>query len=196
MGRRIWTEKGLALLAELYPTETTRHTARMTGMSERAVKDMAGKLGISKSVKKKHKEWMGHIRLHFHEHTIREMARDLNVSRSTVSRIVTQLGLKRTKEQRSGIQSRVRSGIISRERRRAIFGLDPITRVKVFTNRAKIQLRCKLKSLGYIVGEEHNVMYYPDSLARRDVLEANGMKLGLHFLPYPDDGDALLVTAI
>lgn len=197
MAKMIWTDKALALLADLYPTETTPHTAELLGISERAVKNMARQLGISKTTKATHQESIDHVRKHFHEHSIRNMARELGTSRSTVSRIVTLLGLKRTREEISGIQASAHNVMIRREKRRTLFGLNPITRIKVVTNRARIQLRCKLKSLGYIVGKEteRNVMYYTDSLERRDVLETNGLKLGLHFRPYPAE-ESLLTTAI
>lgn len=197
MAKMIWTEKALALLADLYPTETTLHTAELLGISERAVKNMAKQLGISKTTKANRQEWTDHVKEHFHEHSIRNMALDLGISRSTVSRIVTRLGLKRSREEIAEIQANARNGMIKREKRRALFGLDPITRIKVVTNRARIQLRCKLKSLGYIVGtgEEKNVMYYTDSLERRGVLETNGLKLGLDFRPYPAE-EAVLTTAI
>lgn len=198
MPKMIWTEKALALLADLYPTETTSHTAEQLGISERAVKYMAKQLGITKTTKTNRQEWTDHVKEHFHEHSIRKMARELGISRSTVSRIVTTLRLKRTREQISEIQANARNGMIRREKRRVLFGLDPITRIKVVTNRAKIQLRCKLKSLGYIVGTgaERNVMYYTDNLERRGVLETNGLKLGLRFLPYPAEDGTLLTTAI
>lgn len=197
MAKMIWTDKALALLADLYPIETTPHTAELLGVSERAVKNMARQLGISKTTKANRQAWIDHIREHFHEHSIRNMASELGISRSTVSRIVTRLGLKRTREEISEIQAGVRNEMIRREKRRALFGLDPITRIKVVTNRARIQLRCKLKSLGYIVGggTDKNVMYYTDTIERRDVLETNGLKLGLHFRPYPAE-EASLTTAI
>ena len=48
MKRNRWNEERLALLAELYPVETTPHTACVLGMSETAVKNMARRLGIAK----------------------------------------------------------------------------------------------------------------------------------------------------
>lgn len=197
MAKMIWTEKALALLAELYPTETTPHTAEQLGISERAVKYMAGKLGIRKKTKANRQEWIDHVKEHFHERSIRKMARELGISRSTVSRIVTRLGLKRTREEISEIQANARNDMIRREKRHLVFGLDPVTRIKVVTNRARIQLRCKLKSLGYIAGKgtEKDIMYYTENLVRRDVLETNGLRLGLHFRPCPEE-EALLTTAI
>lgn len=183
--RNKWTEESLALLAELYPTETNEHTADMTGMCVTAVKQMAKKLGIRKSAKKKKTERINHLNRNYHEFSVKEMAKDLGMSRSGLNRIAAALGLKRTKEEYRTLLSRIRSEQIKRERRRAIFGLEPITNIKVITNRAKIQLRCKLKAIGYIVGKEHNIMYYSDELERRDTLETNGLKLGLHFLPLP-----------
>lgn len=187
MKRNKWTEKTIALLKELYPVETIAHTARMTGMCETAVKNMVRKLGLIKVNRKPEieAERTRHVLKHYHDRSYTEIGRDLGVTRTTIYRIVVKLGMKRTKEEDSSMNSRIRNEMIRRERRRMLFGLAPITRLKVVSNRAKIQLRCKLKSIGYIVGKEHNIMYYSDSLERRDTLETNGLKLDLHFLPLP-----------
>lgn len=197
MARKKWTAKALALLTEHYLVETISDTAAMTGMCETSVKDMARKLGLCKAGGTKiSADMIQHVQQHFHEHSVREIADELGISSSSVNRIKNKLGLRKTVQQKRDMHSRVRSEIIRRERRRAIFGLNPITRIKVVTNRARIQLRCKLKSLGYIVSRTSNVLYYTAGLERRDILEANGQKLGLSFLPYPAEEESLLVTAI
>lgn len=197
MARKKWTEKALALLTEHYPTGSISDIAAMTGMCETAVKDMARRLGLCKTgATKISADMIQHVQEHFHEHSVREIADELGISSSSVNRIKNRLGLKKTCQQKRDMHSRVRSEIIRRERRRVIFGLNPITRIKVVTNRARIQLRCKLKSLGYIVNRTSNVLYYTVSLERRDILEANGQKLGLRFLPYPAEDESPLVTAI
>ena len=70
----------------------------------------------------------------------------------SVSRIAGQLGRKRSPAERHDITSRVRSDMIHRERRRVIFGLEPVTRIKVVSNRARVRLRSHLKRKGYTVG--------------------------------------------
>ena len=48
-----------------------------------------------------------------------------------------------------------------------------------------------MKSNGYIISEEHNVIYYTDTTERRERLESQGIRLGLHILPLPQDSSAL-----
>lgn len=195
MGRNKWNEENTALLVATYPVETTAYTANLLGLCETSVKEKARKLGIVKTVKSKWMERAEHIRTHFHEKSFSEMGRDLGISKMSVSRIAAKLGLQRTKEQVSRVSSRVRGEMIRRERRHVVFGLDPVTRIKVVSNRARVRLRSRLKSIGYIVGRERNVLYYAANLARRKHLEQRGTKLGLRFLPFPQN-ETTLLTAI
>lgn len=185
MRQHTWTDSQTALLVELYPVETTAHTAEALGMSETAVKNKARELGIGKLAKTTWMERAEHVRNHFHEHSYAEIARDLGISKMSVSRIAAQLGLRRTSKEVHSVSSRVRRDMIRRERRRVVFGLDPITRIKVVSNRARVRLRAVLKSKGYIVSEDNRILYYPESLQRRQRLETRGQQLGLKFLSLP-----------
>ena len=122
--------------------------------------------------------------------------RELGISKMSVSRIAAKLGLRRTKEQVYKVSSRIRCEMIRRERRRVIFGLDPVTRIKVVSNRARVRLRSRLKGIGYIVSEERNILYYTVSLVRKEHLEHRGTKLGLRFLPFPQDTTTLFTAII
>ena len=73
--------------------------------------------------------------------------------------------------------------MIHRERRRVIFGLEPVTRIKVVSNRARVRLRSQLKRKGYTVGGERNTLYYEEGFKRSERQEMRGIKLGLRFLP-------------
>ena len=114
----------------------------------------------------------------------------------SVSRIAAKLGLKRTKEEIYRVSSRVRGEMIRRERRRVIFGLSPATRIKVVSNRARVRLRSRLKGIGYVVGQERNILYYTGNVERKERLECRGVKLGLHFLPFPGNELSVLSTII
>ncbi len=195
MGRNKWNEEKTALLVATYPVETTAYTANLLGLCETAVKDKARKLGIVKTVKSKWMERAEHIRSHFHEKSFSEMGRDLGISKMSVSRIAAKLGLRRTKEQVRRVSSRIRGEMIRRERRHVVFGLAPVTRIKVVSNRARVRLRSRLKGIGYIVGKEQNILYYAADLARRKHLEHRGTELGLRFLPFPQN-ETTLLTAI
>ena len=196
MGKNRWDERKTALLAETYPVETTAYTAGVVGMSETAVKNKAREMGIVKVAKSGWLERAEHIKSHFHEKSFSEMGRELGISKMSVSRIAAKLGLRRTKEQVYKVSSRIRCEMIRRERRRVIFGLDPVTRIKVVSNRARVRLRSRLKGIGYIVSEERNILYYTVSLVRKEHLEHRGTKLGLRFLPFPQDTTTLFTAII
>lgn len=185
MGKSRWNDSLIAVLAETYPVETTAYTAALLGMSETAVKNKAKKLGIVKVAKSRWMERAEHIRSHFQDKSFSEMAKELGISKMSVSRIAAKLGLKRTKEEIYRVSSRVRGEMIRRERRRVIFGLSPATRIKVVSNRARVRLRSRLKGIGYVVGQERNILYYTGNVERKERLECRGVKLGLRFLPFP-----------
>ncbi|EJW95837.1 hypothetical protein EVA_16055, partial [gut metagenome] len=180
-----WTEQKLALLAEPYPIETTSYTASVLGMCERAVKTKASQLGLQKTAKVKWLERIDYIRNHFGQCSYAEIGKELGLSRCYVRCLAHRMGLKRTPKEDFQVYSRIHSDLMRRERRRVIFGLTPITRIKVVSNRARVRLRSWLKSRGYITGEEYSILYYTNDLHRIHESELRGTKLGLHFLPYP-----------
>ena len=84
----------------------------------------------------------------------------------------------------------------SRWMERVIFGLSPATRIKVVSNRARVRLRSRLKGIGYVVGQERNILYYTGNVERKERLECRGVKLGLRFLPFPGNELSVLSTII
>lgn len=190
--RRInWTEAMLSRLAELYPVETTAHTAYMLQIGVTAVKEKARELGLEKLAKSRWLERAGHISRHFDNRSYAEMAGDLGVSRTTVSRMARKLELSRSKAKGYAMSSRVRREMVRRERRRAIFGLDPLTRLKVISHRAKVRIRSRLKAKGYITGVHRNILYFTEATCRKARLEAKAARLGLAFQPFPGDNTPL-----
>jgi len=187
MKKNLWTEEMLRTLAELYPMETNAFTASVLQVGETAVKEKARELGLVKVVKSKWLNRAEHIRSHFEERSFTEIARELGITRHSVSRIAGKL---------DQVSSRVRMEMIRRERRRVIFGLDPVTRIKVISHRAKVRLRSRLKSKGYVISGHKNVMYFTDHTQRKEKLENKATKLGLTFQPFPDDEVILLPNAI
>lgn len=184
--RRIdWTETMLSRLAELYPVETTAHTAYMLQIGVTAVKEKARELGLEKLAKSRWLERAGHISRHFDNRSYAEMAGDLGVSRTTVSRMARKLGLSRSKAKGYAMSSRVRNELVRRERRRAVFGLDPLTRLKVISHRAKVRIRSRLKANGYITGVHRNILYFTEATCRKARLEAKATRLGLSFCLFP-----------
>lgn len=191
MKKTDWTDRMLAALVELYPVETTAYTAEVLNLSVSTVKLKARELGLGKIAKSRWMERAEHIRSRFHECSFSEMARELGITRMSVGRIAAAIGLKRTGEEKHQISSRIRKQMVKRERRRIVFGLEPVTGIRVISNRAKVRVRSIMKSNGYIISEEHNVIYYTGSTERRERLESRGIRLGLHILPLPEDSSAL-----
>lgn len=190
-----WTEEKLAALARLFPVESTKHTATVLQMSVTAVKGKAKELGLKKETKSEWAKRADYVRSHFYHCSLSEMAGKLGISRTSVIRIIGKLGLKRTKEQNFQVTSRVRSEIIRRERRHVLFGLSPVTKIKVVSNRARIQIRAQLKSIGYIVSRDSNTLYYTDKIERKGNLETRGIRQGLRFLPFSKE-EPFILTAI
>lgn len=190
--RTNWTEQKIALLIQLYPIETTPYTASVLDMCERAVKSKASQLGLKKTAKAKWLERVDYIRNHFGHRSYAEIGKELGVSRAYVRRLASHMGLQRTPTETFQVYSRIRSDMMRRERRRVIFGLSPITHIKVVSNRARVRLRSWLKSKGYIAGEEYGILYYTDDLHRIQESELRGAKLGFRFLPYPSEETIVL----
>ena len=190
--RTNWTEQKIAVLIQLYPIETTPRTAEILGMCERAVKEKARSLGLKKAVKSRWMEHAEYVRNHFAHRSYAEIGKELGISREYARRIAVRMGLKRTALEDFKVLSRIHSDMMRRERRRVIFGLSPITRIKVVSNRARVRLRSWLKSKGYIAGEEYGILYYTDDLHRIQESELRGAKLGFRFLPYPSEETLVL----
>ena len=192
----IWDDEMIETLVNLYPVETTSHVASVLGVCENTVKKKAKELGIEKYAKS---EWLSraeYIRNHFNTKSFTEIGQSLGISKNSVSRIAGQIGLRRTHKETSSVISRVRTELIKREKRRMIFGLEPLTNIQAVTHRARIRLRSRLKAKGYVVSDERNVMYYPADLERQSRQENVGIKLGLKFKPLPAEEEVLVATAI
>lgn len=111
-----------------------------------------------------------------------EIAEKLKVSLSTIKRIIREQSFSRTREESESIRRRTRKELIRAERRRAIFGLDQKTDIKVFTNRERNNLKYCLKRKRYkFLQRGDNTAYYDDNTARHPPYEERGRKLGLKF---------------
>ena len=112
-----------------------------------------------------------------------EIAEKLSLSISTVKRIVKAQGCSRTQEEAVKIRSRTRKSLIRGERRRAIFGFDQKTGIKVFTNRDRNMLKYCLRRRNYIfLSRGATIAYYDRDTSRYPPYEEKGLKLGLKFL--------------
>lgn len=189
-----WTQEMIEILTETYPVESTKYTSQLLCISVNAVKKKASELGLVKYKKSKWLERADYIRQHFHDMSFDSMAKELGIALISVRRIAAAIGLKRSELDRFAMISKARSELIGRERRRVVFGFDPISHIKVVTNRKRIHLRAKMKAKGYVVAQERNVLYYPADIKRCAEREKNGIGLGLRFMPLPVSEE--LLTAV
>lgn len=111
-----------------------------------------------------------------------EISEMMNVSTSTIKRIVKINRGERTREESEAIRSRSRKKLIRAERRRAIFGLDQKTYIKVFSNKERNVLKYCLKRRRYIfLHRGENIAYYDEQTNRHPLYEERGRKLGIKF---------------
>ena len=182
---RKWTPERLDTLRHLYPVMTNREIAGVLEISISNLVSAARRLGLTKGVKIARERQKEHISRYFSSRSMQTLAFDLGITKTTVSRIAASLGLARSRQEMKAFNSDHRAMLVKREKRRLIFGLDPVSGIKVVTNRRKITLRYRLKRKGYVPGEERNVMYYPDDVIRNRSQESFGESLGLRFMPLP-----------
>ena len=172
-------------LIALYPNEKISRIAEIMGMSEATVKRMARQLGLKKPSRYRNmsQSQKDIIISSFYKCSLSEIVSKTGCSRKNIMMFAREQGLKRTKEQNRAIMSRIRSEIIKKERRRVLFGLDPITNIKVVTNRAKIHMRHWFKRAGYIVERCSSIIFYHSGVVRNLRQEMAAYKLGLRFEP-------------
>ena len=117
-------------------------------------------------------------------HSYTEIAALTGIPVRSVARIISALGLTRSAREEKEIRSRIRRSLTDREKRRVIFGLAPLTNIKVVTNKPRIKLRHALKKAGYLVQRGRNVMYYHPGMERDHRRENAGKSVGLSFEPW------------
>lgn len=178
-----WTPEKETLLIQLFPSRPNTFIAEALGVSKTTIKARARKLGLKKHHEKKWLKKAEEVASLFEDHSYADIAQMLGTSKTSVHRICSALGLKRTPEEKSATISSKRNKLIKRERTRMVFGFDPISRIKIVTNRPRIRLRHRLRSLGYIIERCSNIVYFSDDVDRRLILEDNGRRLGLKFIP-------------
>lgn len=185
MSKLNWTEEMIATLKELYPSETVVKVASILGIGKTSVKKKAVELGLEKGIRREWIEKADEVRRLSSTHSISEIAVKVGMSERSVSRIKAYLNIRKNREEEKAMRSRIRNEILQRERRRLIFGLDPLTKIKIVTNKKKIELRHKLKKMGCEVSRGSNTVYYTEDSGLREDHFVEGKKLGLHLMPMP-----------
>lgn len=194
MKKTIWTDDSIAYLKENYPYTTDTAIAQHLCVNRKTVSLKAKELGLEKGIRPEWLDLAERVRELHDSHSNAEIAAITGISSRSVSRIVAVLGLRRTKKEEQSIRSRIRQDIMKREKRRVIFGLPPITRIKVVTNKPRIKMRHSLKKAGYLVIRGQNVMYYHPEMERDHSREDIGRKLGLRFEPWDNCNNKLCVN--
>ena len=194
MKKTIWTDDSIAYLKENYPYTTDTAIAHHLCVNRKTVSLKAKERGLEKGIRPEWLDLAERVRELHSSHSNAEIAAITGISSRSVSRIVAVLGLRRTKEEEQSIRSRIRQDIMKREKRRVIFGLPPITRIKVVTNKPRIKMRHSLKKAGYLVIRGQNVMYYHPDMERDHSREDIGRKLGLRFEPWDNCNNKLCVN--
>lgn len=194
MKKTIWTDDSIAYLKENYPYTTDTAIAQHLCVNRKTVSLKAKELGLEKGIRPEWLDLAERVRELLGSHSNAEIAAITGISSRSVSRIVAVLGLRRTKKEEQSIRSRIRQDIMKREKRRVIFGLPPITRIKVVTNKPRIKMRHSLKKAGYLVIRGQNVMYYHSDMERDHSREDIGRKLGLRFEPWDNCNNKLCVN--
>lgn len=194
MKKTIWTDDSIAYLKENYPYTTDTAIAQHLCVNRKTVSLKAKELGLEKGIRPEWLDLAERVRELHGSHSNAEIAAITGISSRSVSRIVAVLGLRRTKKEEQSIRSRIRQDIMKREKRRVIFGLPPITRIKVVTNKPRIKMRHSLKKAGYLVIRGQNVMYYHPDMERDHSREDIGRKLGLRFEPWDNCINKLCVN--
>lgn len=194
MKKTIWTDDSIAYLKENYPYTTDTAIAQHLCVNRKTVSLKAKELGLEKGIRPEWLDLAERVQELHDSHSNAEIAAITGISSRSVSRIVAVLGLRRTKKEEQSIRSRIRQDIMKREKRRVIFGLPPITRIKVVTNKPRIKMRHSLKKAGYLVIRGQNVMYYHPDMERDHSREDIGRKLGLRFEPWDNCNNKLCVN--
>lgn len=119
------------------------------------------------------------------DHSAAETAAIIGCSVATVFKVVRDNNIKRDPDGKTSMRSRIRKEFVHAERRRAMFGLDQKSNVKVITNNERNVLKYKLKRKFYIfIKRGDNNAYYDDKTVRDPRYEETGRKLGMRFHPY------------
>lgn len=118
------------------------------------------------------------------EKSNREIASELNISITSVKDIRRKYNANRSKADEVKIRSRTRIQLVRSERRRAIFGFDQNTNLKVFTNKERNALKYCLRRKKYkFLARGDTIAYYDQETIRTPTYEEKGIKLGLKFHP-------------
>lgn len=181
-----WSKANDEELKERHKTEQLSDIARSMGYAYSTVAKHAHKLGLFKPGNGRYNTAAREIvKGAYYDHSYRELAKMANVDMRTVWSIINELGLKRTDEQSWAIRSRIHKDTYVKERRRVNWGLEQKTKLKVYCNKRKSELKRRLENKGYIRDDDGFTLYYTEETKRSMICEEHGIVMGLRFGPLP-----------
>ncbi len=190
MKKIIWNEEMLNILRECFPDCANTAIAARLGIGTRLVASKASELGLEKRRDARRAAATKIILDNYGRHPYSELSRMAGVSVRTVTRIASRHGLTRDPSDASGFISSKRREIVRRERLRMRIGLDPISRVKVTSDRRRADLRHRLRLSGYTVERGSDIVYFSSDIVRSTRREDTGISLGLIFRPLPQTNNS------
>lgn len=185
--RAKWSAELSELLKTYYPYTTNQETADILGISLRTVIYRAKKLGLTKACNPLTMKRRKFIIDNFQKMSHQAMAKHLGISKVHVFRIANSINLIRSYDEKCRIMAMTRETLVRRERRRLIFGLPPVSEIKIVSNRKRINTRYRMKKKGYIQSDDPYILFYSSEEMRDFKCETSAIKLGFKFLPLTTD---------
>lgn len=181
--RLLWTEDSLAAFIELYPVTANGIIAEALGVSIDTVRAKANELSLSKTPRHDRDSLKQEVAKLIQVSSIRDVCEMLSISAWLVKELCRELNIEKTPNQITEHQRQKMRSLVKRERARAVWGFEPLSRRKVFKNTQKVKMRYRLKKAGYVVDRSEYVAYYYEKQIRCPRQENLARKLGFTFLP-------------
>lgn len=183
-GKKIlWTEAAIVAFVELYPITPNGIIAEALGVSVDTVRAKAIELSLLKMPRYDRECLKNDVAKLIQVSSIRDVCEVLSISPWLVQEICREMKIEKTPNQITEHQRQKMRSLVKREKARAVWGFEPLSRRKVFRNTQKVKMRYRLKKAGYLVDRADYVAYYHDRLIRCPRQENLARKLGFTFLP-------------
>ena len=174
-----WTADRLSLLKKKYPSETNDTLAEELGVSVSYIKKKAHELGLKKTAlnrKKVTPDMRESILRAYKTYSYRDISKMFNLSVPTLMKVVNDAVANdgyegKTMEDINKIRSTKRINLLKKERTLATFGLEAISKLKIWPNRKKWRIRAQLKHCGYYVERNSSEAFAYFDIKRHQRLE-------------------------
>lgn len=186
-GREIvWETLDEELLCELFPWTPNRVLAHALGISVESLCIKAGDLGLVKITRRTQEYYRETIIQMSLTSSLVDICKALSVSEWLVLAVWREIGFKKSSGEVNELRSRKAASLAKRERARAVWGFEPLSKRRVVKHTRKAKARARLREAGYVVSRNDNVVYYPSEDMRKMRRERFAAKLGFTFKPLDD----------